>query len=519
MPCPECGSPTAGVAEWILRKLRRLRGKHAAGPTCTACLAKIRRGSDAGTPVPRLPAGGYTAGSPAPLVKVACRFGASCYQVSPEHCERFTHPGDQCYRLGQVAFDSGPELDTLWDVFTYFDSRSSGYLRLRDFRAAAAELAQRGLLRDSPRRFEDVAAEWAAAGGVQRGHVSFVRFATWASRQGVNLAVGLEVKPGSARRCHASVLGVGCTCHTFIEGDGIACACCGHADRVHWSDSSRQGLAALLLSCRPLHWASGVTGLVKLTDSVILEKLSSLLICTHKEADNWTRDRGCVLHGVNACEPACIFKNKVAVPSGYRLTSAQRNQSPLHWARYSMIRAAILKELRARGGCKRVSTESSQEPFDRLDGAPLDERMNEWWLFHGSSEASCLAICERNFTLDLAGSGATWTRSGAGTSLYGPGVYFAERITKADEYAVGSAGEGDTTVYTVLLCRVVAGSPRVCTTNQIDTDRLREDILGGLHHSVLGDRVSELKKPFREIVVYDTDQVYPEFLLTYTRHY
>ena len=27
----------------------------------------------------------------------------------------------------------------------------------------------------------------------------------------------------------------------------------------------------------------------------------------------------------------------------------------------------------------------------------------------------------------------------------------------------------------VLLCRVVAGCPRVCTTNQIEPDRLRED--------------------------------------------
>jgi len=259
---------------------------------------------------------------------------------------------------------------------------------------------------------------------------------------------------------------------------------------------------------------------VKLLDPVLLDKLNCLLTRTHKEGDNWTRDRGCALHGVNACESACIFKNKVAVPVGYRLASAQRNQSPLHWARYSMMRAAILKESHARGGCKRMATESSQEPFDRLDGAPLDERVNEWWLFHGSSEASCLSICEKNFALDLAGSGATWKRSsGSGSSLYGPGVYFAERITKADEYAVGSAGENGSTVYTVLLCRVVAGSPRVCTTNQIDAERLREDILGGRHHSVLGDRVTELKKPFREIVVYDTDQVYPEFLLTYTRRY
>eukprot|EP00439_Symbiodinium_sp_Y106_P042884 s4719_g5.t1 len=358
MPCAACGAPTAGVAEWILRKLRRLSGQRSSGHFCRACLAKIRTDPE---PPPRAGIGGYPDAVPAPVVKVACRFGSSCYQVSPEHCERFAHPGDQEYRCGEVVFDSGgPQLETLWDVFTYFDSRSSGYLCLGDFRAAAAELAQRGLLRDSPRRVEDMAAEWAAAGGVQRGHVSFVRFATWASRQGANLGVGLEVKPGSARRCRARVSGQACKCKTFVAGAGVACTCCGHAERVHWSDSSRQGLAALLLSCRPSHWTPGATGLVKLLDPVLLDKLNCLLTRTHKEGDNWTRDRGCALHGVNACESACIFKNKVAVPVGYRLASAQRNQSPLHWARYSMMRAAILKESHARGGCKRMATESSQ---------------------------------------------------------------------------------------------------------------------------------------------------------------
>ena len=36
-----------------------------------------------------------------------------------------------------------------------------------------------------------------------------------------------------------------------------------------------------------------------------------------------------------------------------------------------------------------------------------------------------------------------------------------------------------------------------------DPEALRGEILGGVFHSVMGDRVSELKKPFREVVVYD----------------
>ncbi|CAJ1366245.1 unnamed protein product, partial [Effrenium voratum] len=130
--------------------------------------------------------------------------------------------------------------------------------------------------------------------------------------------------------------------------------------------------------------------------------------------------------------------------------------------------------------------------------------------------------------LTLAGSGATWKDPGKalGTPLYGFGLYFAERITKADEYAHAiqegdplpvSSGAED--LYAVLLCRVLGGRSNLVTTNEIERDKLRKDVFDGPYHSVFGDRVSSLGKPYKEVVVYDKDQTFPEYLLVYSRVY
>jgi hypothetical protein len=132
------------------------------------------------------------------------------------------------------------------------------------------------------------------------------------------------------------------------------------------------------------------------------------------------------------------------------------------------------------------------------------------------------SICERNFAVEMAGSGATWKESGKdkGVPLYGFGIYLAERSTKADEYAVAiPEGERYAGMFTMIVCRVVGGRTNLVTSNAIDTEKLRTDVFDGPYHSVLGDRVTTLGKPYREIVVYDNHQVFPEFVLIYERAY
>lgn len=449
--------------------------------------------------------------------RVACRYGRKCYQGGSDHLAKFAHPGDRDYCHGFASFMSGqrPDVETLWDIFLFFDPKESGHLFREEFLRAAQEVAAL-----SPETV-DVGVAWAEAGGADQGHVSFVRFANWCARVGLRSPVGLNTVEGAPRTCRfVSADGKGCACKDFRAAAGSANMCrCGHRCHGHRSDSAQQTLQMQLLSSRPAHWVSSGIGLVPLTDPAVLSQMQFLLDATHLESNNWTRDRGCALHGVNRCGNDCIFANRARVPTGYRLVGAWRNQNPALWARYSLIRATILQECR-KTPCARCNLESSSPAFESIDASGLVGKINECRLFHGTSASACREICEKNFQLSLAGTGATWKTPGksTGKSLYGPGVYLAERITKADEYAQGVPGDaGAPQVFSILLCRALAGRVCVCEDNEIDPDALRQQVLDGPYHCVLGDRVAKLGKPFREVVIYDRDQLYPEFLLTYTR--
>mmetsp|Transcript_102753 Transcript_102753/g.329494 ORF Transcript_102753/g.329494 Transcript_102753/m.329494 type:complete len:555 (-) Transcript_102753:442-2106(-) len=455
---------------------------------------------------------------PAPLErKIACRYGSTCYQVNAEHLEIFAHPGDPSYRLGLVTLEAGqkPDLETLWEIFVFYDPRESGHLSRGEFGMAVQEVSARLKLKLD----EDDA--WAEAGGEDQGHVSFVHFAVWSSRAGLRIPVGLDIDVAAPRACRVRSPEGMCKCANFCRRDGSreTWACnCGHGERSHCSESAQMTLQVMLLSSRPPHWMPGKIGLVPVADTAVLAQFQFLLDVTHLEVNNWTRDRGCSLHGVNGCSGSCAFSNRAPVPRGYRLAGVWRNQNPALWARYSLMRATVLHEC-SRRGCVPCPVESCKPAFDGLDSSSLLAGANEWRLFHGSSEAACRAICARNFNLGLAGSGASWRAEGAetGSPLYGRGVYLSERITKADEYSGRTHAEPSSKLHFALFCRAIGGRPTVCVENEIDPEALRNQVLCGPYHSVLGDRVSKLRKPFREIVVYDKDQAYPEFLLSYTR--
>jgi hypothetical protein len=274
---------------------------------------------------------------------------------------------------------------------------------------------------------------------------------------------------------------------------------------------------------RSMEWTDD-SGLVLIEDEQLLRKLQEALDKTHKPKDNWTRDRGCRLHSINGCGAVCANKNQAPVPTGYRLLAAYRNQNEDLWQKYSMLKTAISEECSMSAVKEPKQVATSGLSF----GADVDAAANEWYLFHGTTPAKCASICSTNFRTDLAGAGATWKDKGkaVGTPLYGFGIYFAERITKADEYStevddddgiVPEDAEGE--FFTVLLCRVVGGRTNVVTTNEIEREKLRSDVFDGPYHSVFGDRVSVLNKPYREIVVYEKDQCFPEYLLVYSRVY
>merc|ERR1719272_514396 len=113
-----------------------------------------------------------------------------------------------------------------------------------------------------------------------------------------------------------------------------------------------------------------------------------------------------------------------------------------------------------------------------------------------------------DFSIDLAGSNT-------GT-MYGAGAYLGESITKADEYAKDEPGGYYDGVFAALLCRTCMG--KLYYTTKRDEEAGDKVIKGDNFDSTCGDR-SKTAGTFRELVVYDNDQLYPEYIVFYQRVY
>merc|ERR1712107_697079 len=105
--------------------------------------------------------------------------------------------------------------------------------------------------------------------------------------------------------------------------------------------------------------------------------------------------------------------------------------------------------------------------------------------------------------------------SGKGT-IFGAGIYFAESAMKADEYTKPDARG----YLPLILNRVMLGNINYCDTdNPWDIKHDLEDSCKpgkGDNHSVLGDR-EVVRKTFREFIIYDNEQCYPEYIVWYKR--
>lgn len=90
----------------------------------------------------------------------------------------------------------------------------------------------------------------------------------------------------------------------------------------------------------------------------------------------------------------------------------------------------------------------------------------------------------------------------------------AESCSKSDEYSKENS-EG---LRCMLICRAVLGNVLYCDEVAPNVDSLVRQCLHGNYHSLLGDR-EKCRGTFREFIVYDDDQVYPEIAVWYERLY
>mmetsp|Transcript_7267 Transcript_7267/g.20133 ORF Transcript_7267/g.20133 Transcript_7267/m.20133 type:complete len:844 (-) Transcript_7267:62-2593(-) len=182
--------------------------------------------------------------------------------------------------------------------------------------------------------------------------------------------------------------------------------------------------------------------------------------------------------------------------------------------RRQVIAAELPKDLRRDWGVRTKSGELSpakhggNSTVSRLLLSPVDPSLNEHYLWHGTGPAEAAGIAETGFDLEQAGSSRG--------ALFGRGLYFAESCLKADEYVRASENGW----FPLILCRVTLGNVNYCDAEDPwelrDTFRASCRAGPGGHHSVLGDR-EKVRQTFREFVVFDGHQAYPEYIVWYTR--
>jgi hypothetical protein len=194
-----------------------------------------------------------------------------------------------------------------------------------------------------------------------------------------------------------------------------------------------------------------------------------------------------------------------------RVKSVVYVQNTEGFVNYNQRRMGIKKEMPASGWPQyNVKTQLvAMEGVSRHKKNPLDSTINEHYLWHGTTPNAAAKITDAEFDLKLAGR--------AYGCLFGPGIYFAESSMKADEYTRADKRGW----MPLILCRVVLGNLKYCDAPD-PTKKAKELEAackpGAGFHSILGDR-EKVRGTFREFIVFDNHQVYPEYIVWYEREY
>lgn len=182
----------------------------------------------------------------------------------------------------------------------------------------------------------------------------------------------------------------------------------------------------------------------------------------------------------------------------------ERVQNSHKWDRYQRQRDLIRT---------RLTNQDRQNAYDKLDPdvrtslvdisvlPHLEEDVLERWLFHGTTSTALESITNSGFDNERSGSHA-------GT-LYGKGIYCAGCSSKADEYTEPNK-DG---LRGILLCRATLGKLHYVDDLRPTPSQLRP---AAGHDTILGDRWNAAGT-FREFVLSNSDQVYPEYILYYRR--
>eukprot|EP00928_Gymnodinium_smaydae_P071776 TRINITY_DN55264_c0_g1_i1.p1 TRINITY_DN55264_c0_g1~~TRINITY_DN55264_c0_g1_i1.p1 ORF type:complete len:535 (+),score=111.44 TRINITY_DN55264_c0_g1_i1:83-1606(+) len=464
-----------------------------------------------------------------------CKYGTECFRRNPVHLDAESHPADDDYIYCCRAAGVQPQFVTLRRVFEWCDKDGHGRTRRDELEKVWPLIKSLG---EGIGDLDD--GIWEGLDNDGNGYINFSEFADFALLYKVKLPLGLDQLlteteyMGHAHSNAALACGVfGCDCQQFEPRrtrckygaecyqtnaehlakfchpsdadwatsstivDGNMCRC-RHKRKLHASAARGAGVVEY-----PAYWTAVTTGddefnsLVPVSSEMLI-RLQSLVDQTY--SDVTTRDR--VRHS-----------GSWMVPRGFELKSAMRNENSRLYRKYLICKAELQMERRALDENPESAAHLPEyrcfddvvttQAWEASDADALDKSINEWYLWHGTSASAARNICVKDFKMMLAGS-ATGT-------LYGKGSYLAESITKADEYAKEESG-----CFTVLLCRVLGGRVRYTDEREPDPDTLTKEVIEGPFDCVLGDR-KKVSGTYREFIVFDTEHLYPEYILTYTR--
>jgi len=209
----------------------------------------------------------------------------------------------------------------------------------------------------------------------------------------------------------------------------------------------------------------------------------------------------------------CSIAGTGGAPVSKRLQvlHVQHNCNPKLWSNYHYARSDIAAKMNNSPTYTFATSKVIQDLENSSALGPLDASVNECFLFHGTNPSACESICKSDFMVNLAGSHAG--------SLYGQGIYFGENSSKSDEYASDDSSGIYSGLYAMLLCRVTCG--RILYTDDVhpNVDELMHRCTKTMEYdSVLGDR-EKARGTYREFIVYQNDQAYPEYVVIYRREY
>jgi hypothetical protein len=184
------------------------------------------------------------------------------------------------------------------------------------------------------------------------------------------------------------------------------------------------------------------------------------------------------------------------------------------WGAYQRFRTSLQARIRRNPGCieplaPHVSKPRKQNHYlagDRI----IDAELNEFWLWHGTDHNAADILVESGFD----------ERQANLHGLYGAGSYFADAMCKSNQYVKHCNDDGE---YTMLYCRVLMGTPFKTKTSHSHERRPplnpSDSRQGATFDSIFAQNgvAQGGTQKHNEFVVFRDYQVYPEFLVRYTR--